>query len=42
MVHYKARLDKASVSEKAHIAEKVRSLTPGAESIIAGLGLEER
>jgi hypothetical protein len=40
--HYKQRLEKATVSEKAHIATKIRKLTPGAEVIIGQLGLEER
>jgi hypothetical protein len=33
---------KAGASEKAVIAQKIRMLTPGAESIIATMGLEER
>lgn len=36
------RLKKATVSEKAIIAEKIRKLTPGAEAIIAAWGLEQR
>ena len=39
---YKRRLAKATISEKAHIAAKIRKLTPGAEVIIANLALEER
>jgi hypothetical protein len=39
---FKRRLAKATASEKAHIASKIRRLTPGAEVIIANLGLEER
>ena len=39
---YKKRLGKANVSEKAVIASKLRSLTPGAERIINDLELEER
>jgi hypothetical protein len=39
---FKRRLTKATPSEKAHIATKIRRLTPGAETIIATLGLEER
>ena len=39
---FKRRLAKATPSEKAHIATKIRRLTPGAETIIATLGLEER
>jgi hypothetical protein len=38
----KRRATKASVSEKTIIAGKIRRLTPGAEVIIATLGLEER
>lgn len=38
----KRRAAKATVSEKAVIAAKIRSLTPGAEQIIATLALEER
>ena len=38
--HFKKRVKKATPSEKAHIAEKIRSLTPGAEEIIGALGLE--
>lgn len=36
------RLEKATVSEKQAIAEKVRALTPGAEVVIENWGLEER
>jgi len=36
------RLKKATVSEKAVIAQKLRGLTPGAETIIANWSLEER
>jgi len=39
---FKRRLAKANPSEKAIIAGKIRRLTPGAEVIIANLGLEER
>jgi hypothetical protein len=38
----KRRLSKATASEKAVIAAKIRRLTPGAEVVIANLGLEER
>ncbi len=38
----KRRLSKATASEKAHLATKIRRLTPGGEVIIANLGLEER
>ncbi len=40
--HYKKRIDKATVSEKAAIAAKLRDLTPGAETIIEQWSLEER
>lgn len=39
---YKKRLDKASVSEKAVMADKLRKLTPGAEELIDRWNLEER
>ena len=38
----KRRAVKASASEKAIIAAKLRRLTPGAEVIIATMGLEEK
>ncbi|MCA9187634.1 MAG: DUF6800 family protein [Pirellulaceae bacterium] len=36
------KVSKASVSEKQHIATKLRELTPGAPAIIERLALEER
>jgi len=39
---WKKRAEKATASEKAHIAGKLRKLTPGAEIIIEKLSLEER
>ena len=42
MTNYKKRLEKATVSEKAVIADKIRCLTPGAVGVIGTLGLEER
>lgn len=36
------KVQKATVSEKATIAEKLRRLTPGAELIIDRMALEER
>ena len=42
MAHYKAHLEKASVSDKTGIADKIRKLTIGADEIIARLELEER
>ncbi len=40
--HFEKRLGKATVSEKAIIAEKIRKLTPGAELIIGAWALEQR
>jgi hypothetical protein len=42
LVLYKKRLKKATVSERGVIAEKIRRMTPGAETIIAAWGLQER
>jgi len=42
ITHLKRRVPKASVSEKAVIAGKMRKMTPGAETIISQLALEER
>ena len=39
---FKRKMAKATVSEKQHIAGKLRSLTPGAEMIIDAMSLEER
>ena len=39
---FKRRLTKATASEKAHIATKIRRLTPGGDVIVKNLGLEER
>jgi hypothetical protein len=36
------KLEKATVSERGVIAEKLRSLTPGGEQIIANWELEKR
>ncbi len=41
MVQFNRKLQKANVSERTEIAEKIRNLTPGAEFIIANLGLGE-
>lgn len=38
----KRKLEKATPSEKAAMAGKIRNMTPGAEVIIANWGLEER
>ncbi len=42
MTQFKRRITKATVSEKTHIANKLRGLTPGAEQVITALALEER
>lgn len=42
LVTLNRKLAKATVSEKAVIAEKIRNLTPGAEVIIARLELVKR
>jgi len=39
---YLRKLKKATVSERAVIAEKIRNLTPGGDVIVANLGLVER
>jgi len=36
------RVEKATVSERSVIAEKIRNLTPGGEVIVRNWGLEER
>jgi len=36
------KLEKATVSERAQIAEKLRRLTPGGEHLVANWELEER
>jgi hypothetical protein len=39
---FKRKLKKATASEKAVIAEKIRKMTPGAELVIANLGIEDK
>jgi hypothetical protein len=39
---FKKRLKKATVSERTVMADKIRSMTPGAETIIEAWGLKER
>lgn len=39
---FKRKLPKATVSEKQHMADKLRAMTPGAEQIIDQLTLIER
>ena len=40
--HFKARLPKASASEKEVIAAKLRRMTPGAQVLIDAMGLEKK
>jgi hypothetical protein len=42
LAQFGRKLAKATVSEKAHIATKLRQLTPGADLIISAWSLEER
>lgn len=42
MTHFARKLDKATVSEKAVMADKLRGLTSGAELIIERWELEKR
>jgi hypothetical protein len=42
MAVLKRKVVKASASEKAVVASKLRRMTPGAEVIIAAWGLEEK
>jgi hypothetical protein len=42
MEQFKRRLKKATISEKAVIADKLRKMTPGAEVIIEHLSLQAR
>ncbi len=42
VAQFAKKLEKATVSETAVIAEKLRSLTPGGQVIIDRWGLEER
>ncbi len=42
LAKYQVRLKKATVSEKAVIADKIRKMTPGGEVIIKTMKLEER
>jgi len=39
---FKRKVDKATVSEKQHMADKLRAMTPGAETVIDQLALIER
>jgi hypothetical protein len=42
LAQFARRLDKATVSERGHIAGKLRALTPGAQEIIDRWELEKR
>jgi hypothetical protein len=42
LLTFKRKLRKANASEKSVIAEKIRKMTPGAEIVIANLGLEDK
>ena len=42
LARFEARLKKATVSEKAHIADKIRALTPGCDVVISRMDLEKR
>ncbi len=42
LTQFANRLKKATVSEKVAICEKIRKLTPGAETIIAAWGIGDR
>ena len=39
---FKRKLKKATNSEKAVIADKIRKMSSGAETVIANLGLEDK
>ncbi len=41
VAHLEKKLEKATNSEKIHITEKLRALTPGATAVIERLGLNE-
>jgi hypothetical protein len=42
LAHWAKRLEKATVSERAAIADKIRSLTPGCEAIVERWSLQQR
>jgi hypothetical protein len=42
LTHWAKRLEKATVSERAAIAEKLRNLTPGSEVLIERWNLQQR
>jgi hypothetical protein len=42
LAHWAKKLEKATVSEKAAIADKIRNLTPGGNIIVEAWGLAKR
>ena len=42
LAKFQAKLKKATTSEKLAMAAKLRKLTPGCETLIARMGLEDR
>jgi len=42
LAKFQTKLKKATTSEKQMMAEKLRKMTPGAEGLIARMGLTER
>jgi len=42
VAHYRSRLAKASPSEKQVIADKLRKLTEGCDTLIASMGLDAK
>jgi hypothetical protein len=42
LAHFAKRLEKATVSERAAIAQKLRNLTPGCETLIQRWDLQQR
>jgi hypothetical protein len=42
LAKYQAKLKKATTSEKLAMAEKLRRMTPGCETLISRMGLTER
>ena len=42
LVKFQSKLKKATTSEKLAMAEKLRKLTSGCETLIARMGLEDR
>ena len=42
LTKFESKLKKATTSEKLAMAEKLRKMTPGCESLISRMGLEDR